>query len=112
MRPLLFRITPATGRPISVYAPEGIRGKTGPAPSGALLFRPFSWAMQEKGQGNRGRLGVVRCGRFDELNAGSTGNDHVSKSVFERLSTGCASTSTSLLRQAQHMQRKQRRETG
>ena len=23
--------------------------------SGALLFRPFSWAMQEKGQGNRGR---------------------------------------------------------
>ncbi len=38
-----------------VYAPSEIRGKTGPAPIGALLFRPFSWAMQEKGQGNRGR---------------------------------------------------------
>ncbi len=56
---------------LQVYATEKIRGKTGSAPSGlpapsrarqagALLFRPFSWAMQEKGQGNRGRLGVVK----------------------------------------------------
>ena len=42
-----------------VYAADEIRGKTGPAPSGALLFCPFSWAIQEKGQGNRGRSGVV-----------------------------------------------------
>ena len=58
------------GHPIPICAPEVIHGKTGPAclcvlsharrqaPSGALLFRPFSWAKQEKGQGNRGRLGV------------------------------------------------------
>ena len=39
-----------------VFAPEAIRGKAAPRRlSGALLFRPFSWAMQEKGQGNRGR---------------------------------------------------------
>ncbi len=37
---------------------EAIRGKAAPRRlSGALLFRPFSWAMQEKGQGNRGRSG-------------------------------------------------------
>jgi hypothetical protein len=38
-----------TGQPISIYATEVVHGKTGPAPSGALLFRPFSWAKQEKG---------------------------------------------------------------
>ena len=149
MRPLLFRITPATGQPLRgwrlvlgaltlniiielqfshraaggvggfsalfrlaplheaclrvrrtdvyVTATGVIRGKTGPAPSGALLFRPFSWAMQEKGQGNRGRLGVARRGCFNKLNAGSTSS---------------VNTSTSLLRRAQHKQRKQRRETG
>ena len=39
------------GHPIPICTTEAIHGKT----SGALLFRPFSWAMQEKGQGNRGR---------------------------------------------------------
>ena len=43
------------GHPIPICTTEAIHGKTGSAPSGALLFRPFSWAMQEKGQGNRGR---------------------------------------------------------
>ena len=58
------------GHPIPICSPGVIHGKTGPAPSGlpapsrarqagALLFRPFSWAMQEKGQGNSGRWGVV-----------------------------------------------------
>ena len=42
--------------PPQLWAPEAIRGKAAPRRlSGALLFRPFSWAMQEKGQGNRGR---------------------------------------------------------
>ena len=27
---------------------EAIRGKTGPAPSGAVLFGPFSWAYKKK----------------------------------------------------------------
>ena len=54
------------GHPIPICTTEAIHGKTGSAPSGlpapscarqagALLFRPFPWAMQEKGQGNRGR---------------------------------------------------------
>ena len=41
---------------VSFLTREAIRGKAAPRRlSGALLFRPFSWAKQEKGQGNGGR---------------------------------------------------------
>ena len=55
------------------------------AHNGLRIFRPFSWAMQGKGQGNRGRLGVAKT-----------------------LTHGWrdAVASTSLLRRAQHRQRK------
>ena len=44
------------GRRSLVLTREMIRGKGAPRRlSGALLFRPFSWAKQEKGQGNGGR---------------------------------------------------------
>ena len=33
-----------------VVATEMVHGKTGPAPSGAVLFGPFSWAYVEKGR--------------------------------------------------------------
>ncbi len=69
--PLHQACLPVGRADVYVTATGVIRGKTGPAPSGlpapsrarqagALLFRPFSWAMQEKGQGNRGRLGVAK----------------------------------------------------
>ena len=32
---------------------EAIRGKTGPAPSGAVLFGPFSWAYKKKDEGKK-----------------------------------------------------------
>ena len=53
------------GRPIHICGSEVIHGKTGPPPRGALLFRPFSWAQQEKGQGNRGRYGGAEIGNLD-----------------------------------------------
>ena len=43
------------GRPISICTPEEIHGKTGSAPSGAVLFGPFS-ANKKKGKG----IGDVR----------------------------------------------------
>jgi hypothetical protein len=30
-----------------------VHGKTGPAPSGAVLFGPFSWAYKKKGVNNK-----------------------------------------------------------
>ena len=39
---------PVRGRHSSVVTTEVVHGKTGPAPSGAVLFGPFSWAYKKK----------------------------------------------------------------
>ncbi len=36
------------GHLIPIYGPEVVHGKTGPAPSGAVLFGPFSYANKKK----------------------------------------------------------------
>ena len=59
------------GRPISICAPEEIHGKTGSAPSGAVLFGPFSAnKKKDKGIGDVGgrwnfNLMLSRPGRCD-----------------------------------------------
>ena len=43
-----LRADSVTGQPNSNCATEVVHGKTGPAPSGAVLFGPFSWAYKKK----------------------------------------------------------------
>ena len=60
-RPCIGSSDVSAGHRGSKYAPEEIRGKTGPAPSGALLFGPFSYAHKKKDKEERKLVWEVKC---------------------------------------------------